>query len=103
MSAITLTSIRDTVIDFSYPYFMSGMGFFTKKPSSLTKIFAIFWPYDIYVWIGVAVTLPTFALVYWIFAKVQNTRLKKKFTLGKVISEICQILVNQGKYVEHLN
>ena len=69
----------------------------TKKPSVLPKIFAIFRPYDIYVWIGVAVTLPTFAMAYWLFVKVQKTRVRERVTLGKAVSEISQILVMQGE------
>ena len=97
MCGISQTSLRDTVVDFGYPYFMTGMGLLTKKPSKSSKIFAIVLPYDLYVWIGLAMTLPTFALVYWVFTNVQKTGFRQSFTLGKVVSEISQIIVKQGE------
>ena len=97
MSGITLTPMRDTVVDFSYPYYITGMTFFTKKPSPLPKIFAIFWPYEINVWISVVVTLPTFALLYWIITKISNTGFRRSMTFGRAASQIGQILVNQGE------
>ena len=70
-----LTPLRDTVVDFSYPYFIGRTGFMTKKPSHLPKVMAILWPYDNLVWICLAVTVPTFFLAYWTFSKIDKVEL----------------------------
>ena len=96
MGVLTQTALRDTVIDFSYPYDIVGTGFMTKKPSHLPKVTAIFWPYDVLVWISLAATVPTFCLAYWTFSKIDKRGFRPDFTLGSAASEINKILLNQG-------
>ena len=58
--AITATRVRRTAVEFSYPNFFTHIGYYTKKPSPLSKVFAIFWPYDEIIWLILAGTLPGF-------------------------------------------
>lgn len=40
--AITITPVRATVVDFSYPYFEEQVGFICQKPSPLPKVLETF-------------------------------------------------------------
>ena len=97
MGEITKTEIRETAVDFSYPYFMTRVGFFTKKPHPRSKIIAILWPFHPYLWICLSVTLPIISLVYWAFAKFRFGRVKsQKLTLGEAVTHIMEIFIRQS-------
>ncbi|XP_076073239.1 glutamate receptor 4-like isoform X1 [Mytilus galloprovincialis] len=56
----TITSIRETVIDFTVPYIEDGVGILTKRPDGEpNKIFKMFKPFSLIVWccIGVAIVV----------------------------------------------
>ena len=99
MGSITRTSLRDTAVDFSYPYFAERIGFYTRKPSPLPKIIAILRPYNINVWTAFAVALAAFNLVYWMFCRIYNKGFNPSFNLGKIILQICQLTVMKGNKI----
>lgn len=96
MGSITSTPLRDTAVDFSYPYFFNRLGFITKKPSPLPKFMAILWPYQKNVWITTGVMVPVFSLIYWIFLTLQQQGGRNKCSFGSVLQEVSQMLVMQG-------
>ena len=96
MGIITLTPQRDTAVDFSYPYFFNRLGFISKKPGPLSKLMAILWPHQTFVWITMAVSVPFFALIFWTFLNLQEEGRGKKLAFGLVLLEVSQLLVMQG-------
>ena len=96
MGAITRTTIRDTAVDFSYPYFITRVGFITKKPSPIPNVKAMLWPFGNIVWIALAVSVPAFAVIYWTFSKIDKDGLTPNFNLGKAMMQVSQMLVMQG-------
>ena len=96
MGAITQTPIRDRVVDFSYPYFVTSIGIMSKKPSPLSKLMAIVWPYNKNVWISLIVATIIFILIHWILSKMEKASSKQKLSFGKSVKEIGQMLLMQG-------
>ena len=93
MGAITHTQIRDTAVDFSFPYFFTGIGFYSKKPYRHSKFLAILWPFDIYLWLALIAAVPTTAAVYWIFALLHYKGVNENISIGTSLSQVLQILV----------
>ena len=96
MGAITRTSSRETAVDFSFPYFISRMGFYTRKPSPVPRVLAILWPYSTFVWLSLAVSVPVFSLVVWTFSKVDKEGFRSNFHFGTALFQVSQMLVMQG-------
>ena len=96
MGAITRTDLRDTAVDFSYPYFITRVGFVTRKPTPLPKVMAILWPYRLNVWAAFAVTLVVFNLVNWMVSSIYKKGFSPSFNLGKIILQVSQLTVMKG-------
>ena len=96
MGAITQTPIRDRVVDFSYPYFFTSIGMMSKKPSPLSKLTAIIWPYNKNVWISLIVASVIVILIHWIILNTDITSARPNFSFGKAVQEISQMLLMQG-------
>ena len=95
MGEITKTQLREMAVDFSYPYFVTRVGFVTKKPFPLPRIEAISWPFRRYLWLCLGMTLPIFCLVYWIFAKFQSGG--GNLALGDRVTHVLKIFLYQSK------
>ena len=93
MGGITRTFLRNTAVDFSYPYFVTTIGFYTKKPPYETKLMALLWPYESRVWIALAVALPAFNFMNYIVSKVYQKKFCPTFNLGSVILNVCQTII----------
>ena len=97
MGEITKTAIRETAVDFSYPYFMTRVGFFTKKPHPVSKLKAILWPFHVYLWICLSVTISIVCIVYWSFAKLRFGRGKiQKLTLLQSVTHVLEIIIRHS-------
>ena len=96
MGAITRTSLRDTAVDFSYPYFITRVGFVTRKPTPLPKVMAILWPYRLNVWATFAVTLVVFNLVNWMVSSIYKKGFSPTFNLGKIVLQVSQLTAIKG-------
>ena len=96
MGAITNTPIRDTVVDFSYPYFISRIGFYTRKPTLIPKYMAILWPFGNIVWLLVALSALMFSMLFWTFSKIDINGFPTNYNFTKAVLEASQMLVNQG-------
>ena len=96
MGAITRTYERDMVVDFSYPYFFTRVGFTTKKPTPIPNIKALFLPYEDIVWIFLASSVPLFAFIVLIFSKVDKKGSPYNFNIGEALMQVSQMLVMQG-------
>ena len=97
MGGITRTFLRNTAVAFSYPYFVTTIGFYTKKPPYETKLMALLWPYESRVWIALAVALPAFNFKNYIVSKVYQKKFCPTFNLGSVILNVCQIIIIKGE------
>lgn len=95
--AITATRVRRTAVEFSYPNFFTHIGYYTKKPFPLSKVFAIFWPYDKIIWLTLAGTLPAFCLTYWFTSKIHRNGFSQTFSIGAAAMQTGQILIMKGK------
>ena len=95
MGEITRTSIRETAVDFSFPYFVTRVGYFTKKPYPLPRIMSIVWPFKEFLWLCLVVTLPMFSLSYWIVAKFQPRH--QNIGLQDLITNVMMIFLYQSK------
>ena len=99
MGSITRTTTRDTAVDFSYPYFVTRVGFFTKKPSQVPNVKALLGPYGNIVWIALAVSVPAFSLIFFSFSKIDREGFATNFNPGKAIMQVSQMLVMQGMQI----
>ena len=100
MGHITRTASRETAVDFSYPYFITRMGFYSRKPSPVPRVLAILWPYSTFVWISLAVSVPLFSMVLWIFSKIDKDGFTLNFNFGTALLQVSQMLVMQGVKVQ---
>lgn len=76
--AITITAVRGTAVDFSYPYDEDKIGFVARKPSPLPKYQALMWPFQMDVWLSVAAAMAVFWPLYWAVGRflARDTRIK---------------------------
>ena len=100
MGAITQTSMREKVVDFSYPYFFTRVGFFTRKPSQIPNYKAIIGPYKIMVWMALSASVPVFTLIYLTYSKIDKEGFTSSFNFDKALMQVSQMLVMQGIYAE---
>ena len=101
MGGITRTFLRNTAVDFSFPYFVTTIGFFTKKPPHETRLMSLLWPYERRVWIALAVALPAYNIINYILSKVYQKKFSPSFNLGSVILSVCQtILIKGERFIE---
>ena len=98
MGEITRTVIRGTAVDFSFPYFVTRVGYFTKKPYPLPRIQSIVWPFDKYLWLYLMVTLPIFTLTYWIWAKLQPRN--ENVGLQDLVTHVMIIFLKQSMQIK---
>ena len=95
MGDITRTVIRETAVDFSFPYFITRVGYFTKKPYPLPRILSIVWPFKEFLWLCLVVTLPIFSLIYWLIAKFQPGH--QNLGLQDLVTHVMMIFLYQSK------
>ena len=62
IGAITITTQRSAVVDFTLPYVNEEIAIVYHKPFPLPKWRAIFWPFQPEVWAGLAASLAAFGL-----------------------------------------
>ena len=96
MGTLNQTPLRDKAVDFSYPYFFTRLGFYTKKPPPIPKLNALLWPYKKEVWIFLALALSAFNVLNLILSKVYMRGFSPSFNLGSVILQACKMLAMQG-------
>ncbi|KAK3089561.1 hypothetical protein FSP39_004629, partial [Pinctada imbricata] len=76
----TITSIRETVIDFTKPYMEDGAGILTRKPeSNANKMFQMFKPFSLTVWICIGVSILVVGVLLFIANRMSPfTRYNRK-------------------------
>ena len=97
MGGITRTFLRNTAVDFSYPYFVTTIGFYTKKPPYETRLMALLWPYENRIWIALAIALPAYNFINYILSKVYLKKFCPSFNLGSVIISVSQTIFIKGE------
>ena len=102
MGSITRTFLRHTAVDFSYPYFVTTIGFITKKPGFKEKLMALLWPYENRVWIALAVALLASNFINYIVSQVYRKKFCPSFNLGNVMLSVCHTILIKGEgYFEY--
>ena len=97
MGTITRTFLRNTAVDFSYPYFVTTIGFITRKPPFKKKLMALLWPYENRVWIALTVALLASNLMKYIVSKVYRKTFCPSFNLGNVMLSVCHTILIKGE------
>ena len=97
LGKITQTFVRNTAVDFSYPYFVTTIGFSTRKPPFKKKLMALLWPYENRVWIALAVALLASNFMNYIVSKVYRKKFCPSFNLGNVMLRVCQTILIKGE------
>ena len=68
--AITITQGRGSAVDFAYPYFETRLGIISQKPPPLPRYQAIFWPFDLDLWIALLITVVMFTPFFWVLVRL---------------------------------
>ena len=101
MGQISITAIRETAVDFTYPYFMTNIGIVSKKPMPLPKYLAILWPFKPAVWLAMAIALVMSGPTYWMLSKICKKLLSTQpailITPSHAALQTFQILFVQSK------
>ncbi|XP_064101097.1 glutamate receptor ionotropic, delta-2-like [Macrobrachium nipponense] len=99
---ITLTDVRDTVVDFTYPYHYAYMGIFSRAPKEKSRALAVLSPFTLEVWIGIILATlaigPALFAVTWARTRMENC--KSISSLPQYTFEMFRNLVNQGNLLE---
>ena len=98
MGFITRTAMREKAVDFSYPYYITKVCFYTKKPSKVPNFMAILGPFRKLLWIALAIAVPAFSMVFFTLSKIDREGFLPNFHIGKVFMQVSQMLVNQGTH-----
>ncbi|XP_042234304.1 glutamate receptor ionotropic, delta-2-like [Homarus americanus] len=53
---ITVTESRETVVDFTFPYYLESMTLASRTPAEKTRAFAVFSPFTLKVWLCITVS-----------------------------------------------
>ncbi|XP_066971943.1 glutamate receptor ionotropic, delta-2-like [Macrobrachium rosenbergii] len=77
INEITITESRETVVDFTKPYFLESTTIVTRAPAQLSKAGAIFTPFTLLVWLVLALAMvligPLLNLFSWVMEQYMST------------------------------
>ncbi|XP_045104359.1 glutamate receptor ionotropic, delta-2-like [Portunus trituberculatus] len=66
INEITITGARETVVDFTRPYFMESSACTSPAPKERSRAFAVLSPFTLQVWVSVGVSVMAVGLVLWV-------------------------------------
>ncbi|XP_077863037.1 glutamate receptor 1-like [Saccoglossus kowalevskii] len=96
---ITITSIRENVVDFSKPFMHTSIRALMKKPSvdsKTTSLFGIFTPFTFWVWICIVISFLVVGLVMFFLSRMSPYGWRALYTRGEVSWD-------EGQYFNCLN
>ena len=103
----TITSLRETVIDFTKAYMEDGGGIITKRPEEeKDKILKVFKPFQPMVWAGIGAALGTTAILFFTtcqFSPYERIKIGPDTTYAHNFGFFKSIWVVYGSYVEQGN
>ena len=88
LALLRISEERTLVADFSRHYSVTGHTFVGKNPENLAPIFAIVYPFDAAIWIGICITIVALSVFSYVlggecsFWKLLSSVLKQPFQLG---------------------
>jgi glutamate receptor, ionotropic kainate 3 len=98
LGAISITSLRETAIDFSKPFKQKKFNLLMRKPEARTSIFQFLWPFSTSVWIltltGIFAVSLLLSFVDWI--SPNGRRPEDRFGLAASLFYIYGTLVGPG-------
>ncbi|XP_068200712.1 glutamate receptor ionotropic, delta-2-like [Palaemon carinicauda] len=99
---ITLTDVRDTVVDFSDPYHFAYMGIFSRAPKEKSRALAVLSPFTFEVWIclifATLIIGPVLFAISWITLRDEESWSFQ--SLQKYSFQMFRNLVNQGNEIK---
>ncbi|XP_066976336.1 glutamate receptor ionotropic, delta-2-like [Macrobrachium rosenbergii] len=106
---ITITGIRESVIDFTMPYYLESLTIISRSPAEKNRAFAAFSPFDYKVWICIVLcTLiigPLLTFENWFMKKyLQRTDVEgnlETFTFNMFRSLVAQNNLIDSRYWSH--
>lgn len=92
---LTITGARAEAVDFSLPYFEEVIGLFSIKEGELAKWRALFWPFELRVWVLILLAPLLFGLAWWILARGSDPDAKESNSALYYIKSSLKILLMQ--------
>ncbi|XP_068227665.1 glutamate receptor ionotropic, delta-1-like [Palaemon carinicauda] len=80
--AIAHTELRDTVVDFTVPYFIEPLALFSRAPQEKNKVLAILAPFELEVWVSLIAGTLAIGPLLSLQSVVSDTILKKRISVG---------------------
>ncbi|XP_050700399.1 glutamate receptor ionotropic, delta-1-like [Eriocheir sinensis] len=72
INEITITAARETVVDFTRPYFMEASGCASRAPKERSRAFAVLSPFKLEVWAAIGVSVVLIGFVLWVMGAVSD-------------------------------
>ncbi|KAK4313235.1 hypothetical protein Pmani_015412 [Petrolisthes manimaculis] len=72
INEITITASRETVVDFSYPYFFDSTSVVSKAPAERNRSLAVFYPFSSLTWITVILVTLLMGPLGYLFSRVHH-------------------------------
>ncbi|KAK4313216.1 hypothetical protein Pmani_015393 [Petrolisthes manimaculis] len=69
---ITITASRETVVDFSYPYFFDTTTLVSRPPAEKNRSLAVFYPFSSFTWITVVLVTLLMGPLGYLFSRVHH-------------------------------
>ncbi|XP_068201416.1 glutamate receptor ionotropic, delta-2-like isoform X1 [Palaemon carinicauda] len=98
VSEITITGVRETVIDFTYPHYIETLTLLSRAPMEKNRTFAAFSPFTLLVWMGIIATTlgvgTLLTVVTWVMGKYLPEK-PKGYNLNDTIFNMFRGIVKQ--------
>ncbi|KAK4313239.1 hypothetical protein Pmani_015416 [Petrolisthes manimaculis] len=72
INELTITASRETVVDFSYPYFFDSTSLTSKAPGEKSRSLAVFYPFSSLLWIIVVLVTLLMGPLGYLFSRVHH-------------------------------
>ena len=84
-------------MDFTVPYFEEAIGLFSIKTGTLAKWRALFWPFELRVWLLILASPLVFGLAWWFLAKGSDSGDREANSPLYYVKSSLKILLMQRK------
>ena len=96
---LTINEQRDTVVDFTVPFWEEPAAVVMSVPRNQIDPFAMLRPLDLYVWLVIALSVSVTAVAIWVLLRLSQWVLKAKRkprTLGYWMLYCCAAFMQRG-------
>ncbi|XP_064117821.1 glutamate receptor ionotropic, delta-2-like [Macrobrachium nipponense] len=103
VSEITITGVRETVIDFTYPHYIETLTLLSRAPKEKNRTFAILSPFSLLVWMYIIISILTVGVLLtvetWIMGKYLPEK-PKDHRINDSIFSIFRSILMQDSLIE---